>query len=133
MDKIKEIFSCTQCGYCCHGETTVSLNNNDRKTMVQELGVEPELVKQKYWNVKNNVVQMKTEDGHCIFYGDGCLIHRARPWQCRQWPFHPAILLDQANFSAIKASCPGIQAEVTYEKFCGVMKEILNGHEKVSC
>jgi len=69
---------------------------------------EAEVIK-KYLRVSGKVIQMQVEDGHCIFYHDGCSIHQARPWRCRQWPLHPSILTDHANFTAIKDSCPGIR------------------------
>ena len=37
MSEIKKIFECTQCGFCCHGETTVSLNLEDQRRMVEAL------------------------------------------------------------------------------------------------
>lgn len=104
-----EIFQCRRCGYCCHGETTVSLNDEDLARMVAYFKLDKEEVIKKYLRVTGNVVQMQVEDGHCIFYHDGCTIHQARPWRCRQWPLHPSILTDPANFSAIKDSCPGIR------------------------
>ncbi|MDH5297410.1 MAG: YkgJ family cysteine cluster protein [Desulfobulbaceae bacterium] len=105
----KEIFQCRRCGHCCHGETTVSLTEEDLARMVDHLRLPREEVIKKYLRVTGKVVQMQVVDGHCIFYHQGCSIHLARPWRCRQWPLHPSILTDQANFSAIKDSCPGIR------------------------
>lgn len=106
----KEIFQCRRCGYCCHGETTVSLTKEDLARMVAHFGMEEEEVIRRYLRVTGKVIQMQVVDGHCIFYRDnGCTVHQARPWRCRQWPLHPSILTDPANFSAIKDSCPGIR------------------------
>jgi len=106
----KEIFQCRRCGHCCHGETTVSLTKEDLANMVAYLRMEEEEVIKKYLRVTGKVIQMQVQDGHCIFYSDkGCTVHPARPWRCRQWPLHPSMLTDQANFSAIKDSCPGIR------------------------
>jgi hypothetical protein len=71
------------------------------------------------------VVQMKTVDGHCIFYREGCTIHPGKPWRCGQWPLHPSILADKANFEAIRSSCPGIRGEVGYEEFCRILSKLL--------
>jgi Fe-S-cluster containining protein len=123
----KEIFECKQCGYCCQGETTVSLTKEDLARMVDYLGIPESEVKEKYLRVTNGVVQMKIVDGHCIFFKDGCTIHPGKPWRCTQWPLHPSILADEANFKAISASCPGIKAEAGYRGFCEVLKKILAG------
>ncbi|MFC1837622.1 YkgJ family cysteine cluster protein [Thermodesulfobacteriota bacterium] len=124
MTKISEIFECQQCGYCCQGETTVSLDNEDRNRMVQHLGMKREEVAGKYWRRNGNTIQMKTVDGHCIFYDNGCTIHAGKPWRCTQWPLHPSILDGQDNFKTIRESCPGISRELSYENFCKKLSEI---------
>ncbi len=122
---VEDIFTCEQCGYCCHGETTVSLNDKDVKRMCDHLQLSFEEAKEKYLRITGNVVQMKTVDGHCIFFKGNCSVHPGRPWRCRQWPLHPSILSDQANFTAIASSCPGINKELGYKKFCKKLEEIL--------
>lgn len=125
MNITSRIFSCTRCGHCCHGETTVSLDPGDQKRMINVLGMEPDKVKQKFWRVTGNVVQMKVVDGHCIFYNNGCRVHNGRPWRCGQWPLHPSILADENNFHTIADSCPGINREIGYEKFCEILKKLM--------
>lgn len=129
MSQVEQIFECTRCGHCCHGQTTVSLTPADQKRMVQALKKEPEQVKAHYWRVRGNVVQMQVRDGHCIFYHDGCTIHKGRPWRCRQWPLHPSILTDENNFHAIAASCPGLRIEMGYDKFCIILKNLLENEQ----
>ena len=116
----REIFECKQCGYCCHGETTVSLDDADLERMVDYLKMPVDEVKKKYLRVTGKVVQMKIVDGHCIFFDNGCTIHSGKPWRCTQWPLHPSILADPANFQAISTSCPGINSEMGYEEFCRI-------------
>jgi len=125
MIKVSEIFDCQQCGFCCHGETTVSLDKNDQERMIQYLGMEREEVARKFWRQSGNTIQMKTMDGHCIFYDNGCTIHAGKPWRCTQWPLHPSILADQENFEIIKKSCPGIKREISYEDFRRKLSELL--------
>ena len=121
----KDIFECEQCGYCCHGETTVSLNEQDLERMSSHLALPiPELT-EKFLRVTGKVVQMQIVDGHCVFYDNGCSVHPGRPWRCRQWPMHPSILGDEANFFAIASSCPGINKELGYEKFCQILTEVV--------
>ena len=126
----KELFKCKRCGYCCHGETTVSLDEQDVARMVKHLRLPLAEVTEKYLRVTGNVTQMQTLDGHCIFYRDGCMIHQGRPWRCRQWPLHPSILIDESNFSAIRDSCPGINKSMIYDDFCQILSDLLTDEKK---
>ncbi len=133
MQKVEEIFSCKRCGYCCHGETTVSLDDADQARMCEALGMGREEVEKTFWRVSGTVVQMKISDGHCIFYENGCTVHAGRPWRCAEWPLHPSILSDVNNYHTIAESCPGINQELGYEAFCAVLRELLEEQGKVSC
>ena len=113
----KEIFQCRQCGYCCHGETTVSLDPNDVERLVAYLQMPLEEVKERYLRISGNIVQMKTKDGHCIFFNNGCTVHPGKPWRCSQWPLHPSMVSDRLNYETIKESCPGIRKNLQYEEF----------------
>lgn len=125
MVTVSDIFACQQCGYCCQGETTVSLDADDQKRMIRHLGMKRQEVARQYWRQTGNTIQMKTVDGHCIFYESGCTIHAGKPWRCTQWPLHPSILDDQDNFEIIKESCPGINREITYVEFCRQFSALL--------
>lgn len=127
MTLVSEIFSCKQCGHCCHGETTVSLDENDQKRMIDALDIPEETVKDDFWRLTGRTVQMKISDGHCIFYESGCKVHKGRPWRCAQWPLHPSILSDKNNFHTISSSCPGIKKDVSYEKFCQILRKLMAG------
>lgn len=133
MNDIEKIFSCTRCGYCCHGQTTVSLDSDDQERMCRALGMDRAEVADRFWRITDGVVQMKIVDGHCIFYENGCMVHQGRPWRCAEWPLHPSILGDEANFSAIAESCPGIRRELGYQEFCQVLRRILARIGRASC
>lgn len=126
----KKIFKCKMCGYCCHGETTVSLDQHDIERMVKHLRLPLAEVTARYLRVTGNVTQMQTLDGHCIFYRDGCMIHQGRPWRCRQWPLHPSILIDENNLTAIRESCPGISKSLIYDDFCQILADLLSDEKK---
>lgn len=117
MVEESELYVCQQCGHCCQGETTVSLDQSDVERMLEYLAMGEEVAREKYWRVTGKVIQMKIVDRHCIFYGQGCTIHSGKPWRCSQWPLHPSILTDEANFSAIRESCPGISRQLSYDEF----------------
>lgn len=93
--------------------------------MVTYLRLSPEEVFRRYLRVNGNVVQMKIVEGHCIFFRDGCTIHPGKPWRCGQWPLHPSILADEANLSAIRASCPGLNRDLEYQEFCTILTDFL--------
>ena len=126
MTLAAQIFSCTRCGYCCHGETTVSLDEKDQKRMIKALGIAAKEVQERYWRLTGKTVQMKTIDSHCIFYQNGCMVHKGRPWRCGQWPLHPSILSDENNFHTIADSCPGINKDIGYEKFCQILRQLMD-------
>lgn len=132
---LSDIFVCARCGYCCQGETTVSLDEDDQRRMVDDLGLDLEQVREKYWRITGNIVQMKIVDGHCIFYDKdtGCTVHKGRPWRCGQWPLHPSILAERDNFITIRDSCPGINKELTYEEFCTILRQLTDQAGRVKC
>jgi len=123
---LKTIFQCRQCGHCCQGETTVSLDAGDLERLVAYLDLSLEETKEKYLRITGNVVQMKTVDGRCIFYDQGCTVHPGKPWRCSQWPLHPSILVDANNFESIRQSCPGINGQMGYEEFRARLSRILD-------
>ena len=125
MSDLNKFFRCTQCGFCCHGETTVSLDEEDQRRMVDALDKPAREVAAQYWRITGSIVQMKTVRGHCIFYDDGCSVYHGRPWRCQQWPLVPALLDDENNFLIIRESCPGINQELSYQEFKEIMARLL--------
>lgn len=126
--RVSDIYTCTCCGFCCHGETTVSLDAHDQERMIEALGLTREETRKRYWRVTGSVVQMQVVDGHCIFYDDqaGCTVHEGRPWRCRQWPLHPSMLMDENNFRTITESCPGFRKGLGYEEFCRIFRGLID-------
>jgi Fe-S-cluster containining protein len=133
--QLKEIFQCARCGYCCHGETTVSLDDHDQQRMIEELGLSRDEVSKRYWRITGKVVQMQIVDGHCIFYNNdtGCTVHKGRPWRCGQWPLHPSMLDDENNYKTISESCPGINKDLSYEEFRDKLRILLERERKLIC
>ena len=125
--QVADIFVCARCGYCCQGQTTVSLNEEDQARMVEVLGLPRAEVQSKFWRVTGSVIQMRTVDGHCVFFQDGvgCTVHRGRPWRCGQWPLHPSILSERSNFETIRESCPGLNRNLSYDEFCTILRRLL--------
>ena len=44
---LSDIFVCARCGYCCQGETTVSLDKEDQERMINKLGLTREEVREE--------------------------------------------------------------------------------------
>lgn len=101
--------------------------------MVDCLGLSEDEVRSRYWRITDGCVQMKTVDGHCIFYSEGCKVHSGRPWRCGQWPLHPSILDDEMNYRTISESCPGINTTLGYEEFCRILKAAMEAEKKICC
>jgi Fe-S-cluster containining protein len=133
--QLSDIFTCTRCGYCCQGETTVSLDQEDQARMIAELGLSREEMEEQYWRVTQGVVQMQIVDHHCIFYTaeSGCAVHEGRPWRCGQWPLHPSILADEDNFRTIRESCPGMKQDLSWEEFYALFRQLLEQEERLLC
>lgn len=132
---LADIFTCLRCGFCCQGETTVSLDQKDQERMAAALSLTRQELEEKYWRVTEGMVQMRIVDHHCVFYSpdSGCAVHAGRPWRCGQWPLHPSILSDESNFRIIRESCPGIRRELSWEQFCAVFRRLLAQEERLLC
>ena len=114
---MNKVFECAQCGHCCHGVATVSLSKDEQKRVGAFLGLERDILFERYLVKKGNRVEMKVVNGHCIFYGDDglCQIHPVKPFHCRRWPLHPSILHDEGAWLAIKKDCPGFKDDASWE------------------
>ena len=55
MIEEKMIFCCRQCGQCCHGETTVSLDEEYLERMVSFFGKPVDEVKERYLRISGSV------------------------------------------------------------------------------
>lgn len=64
---------------------------------------------------KLSLIEAKNCD--CVFWNDdsGCQVYRARPRQCRQFPFWPENLAVEANWQEEAESCPGMDKGRLYE------------------
>ncbi len=122
MYEDRELFVCQRCGFCCQGETTVSLDKHDVNNILQQLNIEEVDALKGYLRKNKNIVQMQIVNNHCVFYNDGCTIHKSRPTRCAQWPLHPSILIDEANLNTIMESCPGVRRDLSYKEFCKALK-----------
>jgi len=115
-------FECTQCGNCCTGPPGyVWFTEDEGRAMARELKMEIAAFQSKYarramkrWTLK----ETRTEHGYdCVFLDRSshpgtavCGIYKARPHQCRTWPFWPEIVKSERSWNVTRRDtpCPGI-------------------------
>ena len=116
-------FSCTRCSACCRYESGfVFLSGQDVSLLKAELNMESNEFIRTYcrWvpSVKGTFqLSLKEKANYdCIFWkaeagpsGEGgCLVYKARPLQCRAFPFWSSVVDSKGNWEAAARECPGI-------------------------
>lgn len=115
-------FECTQCGNCCTGPPgAVWFNEAEGAAMAKQLGLSDAAFREKYAHKLDgqwSLIERKTEHGFdCIFLDRTkvpgkavCGMYKARPMQCRTWPFWPEILESKRSWTSFKRAtpCPGM-------------------------
>ena len=115
-------FACTQCGNCCTGGPgAVWFSPEEGKAMAAALGLGEEEFLRRYTRrigVRRSLNERRTEFGYdCIFLDRTsipgkavCGLYRARPSQCRTWPFWAENIESEEAWAEVKARtpCPGM-------------------------
>ena len=103
-------FQCQGSGKCCisrgeYGFVYVTLD--DRKRMAKEFGIPTSSFTKKYCKKTPEGFHLLEEPGRseCLFLENNqCSVYKARPTQCRTWPFWPEFL-DAKKWRAEVKSC----------------------------
>jgi len=123
-----KMFECKRCGYCCKGESTISLSKRDISRIAQFLNLSEEDFLNLYTVKKGKFrIEMRVKDGFCIFFDKEkklCKIHPVKPEKCKEWPLISAIFEDEENFKIIQDSCLGLK-DLNWEK----LKSFKNLHK----
>lgn len=106
-------FECQQSGKCCvsHGEYGfVYLTLQDRRNIAKELGLSTTVFTKKYCAKTDGVFHITDRGGPaCLFLKNKqCTIYKARPTQCRTWPFWPETMSAKAWKKDVLKFCPGV-------------------------
>ena len=108
-------FECQRCLYCCSSEPGyVYLTKDDILSASAEVGLPPAAFIEVYCRIIDygtfSMVSLREKSNYdCVFLtADGCSIYRARPEQCRSYPFWPSVLQSRESWEAEGCSCPGI-------------------------
>ena len=106
-------FECTQCGNCCrnHGDYAfVYLAAADVEAMSAELKLSTTDFYEQYCKEDGGYTILRMDDPQCPFLQEDnrCTVYKARPKQCRTWPFWEENLKQKAWEGPVKECCPGI-------------------------
>lgn len=115
-------FKCTSCGNCCTGpEGAVWFTPEEGREMAKALGLDEATFIERHSRVVDGhrtLNELETEHGFDCEFLDResvpgkalCSLYRARPLQCRTWPFWPELLKSRRAWERHKADtpCPGM-------------------------
>jgi Fe-S-cluster containining protein len=117
-------FSCTRCSSCCRHESGfVFLSKIDLALLAAECRIGYNGFVDTYcrWTPVFGGETYISRDGEterlslrekpnfdCIFWDGACTVYRARPLQCRAFPFWRSILSSEDAWNIAAAGCPGM-------------------------
>ncbi|MCD4680646.1 MAG: YkgJ family cysteine cluster protein [Bacteroidales bacterium] len=108
-------FSCSGCGYCCREEPGfVFLSNNDLLNLQTYFSLEKKELIDTYCRIVNmgnfKMLSLKeSRNNDCIFLGENiCQVYKARPLQCRSYPFWSTLMDNEDSWLDESKNCPGI-------------------------
>lgn len=113
------LFECKQCGSCCCGEPGAIWVTPEEITEIADfLGIsEPELRAGYLTRDAGRSSIREQENYDCVFLKRNimnCGIYKARPLQCRLFPFWPSILRDKNIWNYYATRCPGMNQGKLY-------------------
>jgi len=113
------VFHCRQCGECCQGRGGILPSPVERELIAQYLQMPlDELIRDYLEPTPLGLAIKNKPGGGCIFLEEKrCRIHPVKPRICRDWPFLPALLLHEDEFTAAKTACAGLQPESSHSDF----------------
>jgi len=114
-------FSCERCSSCCRHESGfVYLSENDLSRLAEEFKMEYTAFIQTWcrwvafeqnagWRQATERLALKEKSNFdCIFWNAGCTVYRARPLQCRAFPFWDIVVGSPEAWETAGRGCPGI-------------------------
>ncbi|MFZ9916284.1 MAG: YkgJ family cysteine cluster protein [Phycisphaerales bacterium] len=117
-------FECTQCGNCCSGPPgAVWFDLDEAEAMARAVGVSLELFLERYTRrigARRSLKELSGPRGFdCVFLDRDskpgtarCSIYKARPRQCRTWPWWPEVVETPESWAETKrrTPCPGMDS-----------------------
>ena len=109
-------FTCTRCSACCRYDSGyVFLSEKDIEMLAVELQMDYAGFLETYcrWvpQQKKECLSLKEKSNYdCVFWDCGCTVYRARPLQCRTFPFWQSTVASAGAWETAGSSCPGINS-----------------------
>lgn len=124
-------FECTECGQCCTGAPGyVWVNDQEIAAMAECLAITIDAFKKQYLRRSDNrwaLVELKSKNYACVFLnGKKCLVYKARPTQCRTYPWWKENLNTEESWKLASNSCEGINDQapvVPYSQIVQLLQE----------
>ncbi len=105
-------FECQKSGKCCRFRGSygyIYLSLNERQQMADHLGISTIKFTKRYMEKTDRLLHLKQPEKHCPFLKNNrCSVYKARPIQCRTWPFWPENMREKVWKEEIEPYCPGI-------------------------
>jgi len=105
-------FQCTGCGCCCTGAPGyVWVTPSEIRVLAASLEMAIEVFEAKYVRqVGTSKSLIEFPNGDCVFFDNhrrACKVYKARPRQCRTWPFWSSNLRSREAWDQMCGHCPG--------------------------
>ena len=104
-------FACQGCGNCCRSRGRfryVYVSLPERRRLARHLHLPLRTFTRRYCAKTEGFFHLRSAGRDCIFLAaNRCRVHRARPEQCRTWPFWPENMPPRVWNRDIAAKCPG--------------------------
>ena len=114
-------FTCQQCSLCCRKEPGfVYLSEKDLTNLCHWFNLNSEVFIKKYcrfvpyYDGSEVLCLLEKSNYDCIFWDQGCTVYKARPIQCRTYPFWDSIIDNIEAWNYESNSCPGINVGKCY-------------------
>ncbi|PPR46361.1 MAG: hypothetical protein CFH19_01289 [Alphaproteobacteria bacterium MarineAlpha5_Bin9] len=114
LNKNEIRFKCQGSSNCCVSRGSygfVYLSNIDLKRLSKYFNISKETFKKKYCNFTDGYLSLKEfkKNGDCQFLKrKRCSVYKARPIQCRTWPFWKENMNAKKWNKNIMSFCPGV-------------------------
>lgn len=105
-------FECTGCGECCKsrgGYDYVYVSLDERRRLASHLKLKTAAFTRTHCAKTNGHFHLRDPQNDCLFLnGVRCTVYKARPQQCRTWPFWPVNMKTKTWEQEVKPNCPGV-------------------------
>jgi Fe-S-cluster containining protein len=127
-------FECQGEGNCCVSRGSygyVYLSFSDRRRLADHFKMSTSQFTATFTNKIDGLYELRYTGKDCPFLQDNrCRVYKARPWQCRTWPFWPENMNSVVWENEVSAWCPGAGRGKLYT--ATEIEEILSKKKDVS-